>query len=424
MIIDRKSVIVALDLLKPYENNARTHSDEQVAEIAASVKEFGWTTPLLVSRETVPGSDEFIYRIIAGHGRLKAATLLGMTGVPCIDCTGLSPAQLRALVLADNKIALNAGWDKKLLKSELLDLPDNLLNLTGFDAIELNALIGRVIPIVGEDDSPSTPGAAVTVPGDCWLLGSHRVKCGDATSATDTADVLIGAIPNLMVTDPPYGVEYDAEFRNDIRRADGSRVGARAVGKVMNDDRADWREAWALFPGKIAYVWCASMFNDVVIASLEACDFKRRAQIIWAKNQLAIGRGDYHWQHEPCWYAVKGTGNWTGDRSQSTLWEIDKPSKSETGHSTQKPVECMRRPMQNNSLPGDIVYDPFLGSGTSIIAAESCGRVCYGLELNPAYVDVIVRRWQEFSGKKAVHAATAALFDAYLNDQQKEGAAS
>jgi DNA modification methylase len=206
-----------------------------------------------------------------------------------------------------------------------------------------------------------------------------------------------------MVTDPPYGVVYDANWRNEADRANGKPYGASAVGKVENDDKADWREAWALFPGDVAYVWHAGVQAGVVAESLEAVGLELRSQIVWAKNQMAISRGDYHWQHEPCWYAVrKGRkGHYNGDRKQTTVWNIDKPRKSETGHSTQKPVECMKRPIVNNSSPGQAIYDPFLGSGTTLIACEMEGRACHGLELSPAYCDVIVKRWEDFTGLKA-----------------------
>lgn len=219
-----------------------------------------------------------------------------------------------------------------------------------------------------------------------------------------------------MVTDPPYGIEYDAEWRNNALRADGTPIAGRAVGKVLNDDQADWREAWALFPGEVAYVWHAVNKSNIVADSLLACGFDIRAQVIWAKNQLVIGRGHYHPKHEPCWYAVKkgGTGHWQGDRKQTTLWEINKPQKSETGHSTQKPIECMRRPIENNSQPGDAIYEPFSGSGTTIIAAEQTGRRCYAMELSPQYVDVAVRRWQQFTGKTAVLESTGHPFPADL----------
>ena len=201
-------------------------------------------------------------------------------------------------------------------------------------------------------------------------------------------------MPHLMVTDPPYGVEYDPtrESDNTLRS-----------GKVLNDDRADWREAWAMFPGDVAYVWHSDMFSHVVLESLESCGFEHRAMIIWGKNRFTLGRGHYHWQHEPCWYAVRkgGTGHWNGDRKQSTLWNIAAREDGGHGHGTQKPVECMRRPIENNSVAGDGVYEPFSGSGTTIIASEQTGRRCYAMELSPNYVDVGVRRWQQFTGKRA-----------------------
>jgi DNA modification methylase len=208
-----------------------------------------------------------------------------------------------------------------------------------------------------------------------------------------------------MVTDPPYGVNYDPAWRN--RAAAEGKIGqqkaSRAIGQVMNDDRADWRASWALFPGDVAYVWHAGTKAAVVQDSLEACGLLVRTQIIWAKNNLAIGRGHYHVQHEPCWYAIKkgAAGHWNGDRSQTTLWLINKPMKSETGHNAQKPVECMRRPIENNSSPGQAIFEPFCGSGTAIIASEQTGRACHAIEIAPAYVDVAVKRWQAFTGLKA-----------------------
>jgi DNA modification methylase len=249
--------------------------------------------------------------------------------------------------------------------------------------------------------------------GDVWLLGKHRIVCGDSTDADTVAKCLNGVVLHLMVTDPPYGVEYDANWRNKATRTDGSADGGRATGVVLNDDRADWRETWALFPGDVAYVWHAGLFAATVAESLEVCNFQLRSQIVWAKQQFAIGRGDYHWQHEPCWYAVrKGSkGYYDGGRKQSTLWQIDKPQKSETGHSTQKPVECMKRPIENNSSPGQAVYEPFSGSGTTIIAGEMTGRSIHAIELNPAYVDVAVKRWQDFTGNQAVLEGDGRTFD-------------
>src|ERR1700731_1674966 len=275
------------------------------------------------------------------------------------------------------------------------------------------------------DDAPEPPAHPVAEPGDLWVLGRHRLLCGDSTVATDVARVLGGVAPHLMVTDPPYGVNYDPAWRKQAgpsingttqRIATGTvikPIGARAVGKVVNDDRADWREAWALFPGSVAYIWHAGTKAGIVQDSLAACGFETRSQIIWAKNNFAIGRGHYHCKHEPCWYVVRkgSTASWVGDHSQTTLWQIDKNLKSETGHGTQKPVECMRRPIENNASPGQAVYEPFSGSGTTIIAAEMTGRVCHAIEIAPAYVDVAVKRWQEFTGQQAVLDGDGRSFD-------------
>jgi DNA modification methylase len=244
------------------------------------------------------------------------------------------------------------------------------------------------------------------------VCGNHRIICGDSTNPQHIEKLLGSVKPHLMVTDPPYGVEYDADWRNKAKRADGSVIGGSALGVVENDDKADWREAWGLFEGDVAYVWHAGLFAGTVADSLIACDFTLRSQIIWAKSNFAIGRGDYHWHHEPCWYAVRKNkkGHYSGNRKQTTLWRIDKPMKSETGHSTQKPVDCMRKPIENNSSVGQAVYEPFSGSGTTMIACEQTGRHCYAVELNPVYVDIAVKRWQDFSGKEAVHEETGKTF--------------
>jgi DNA modification methylase len=386
-----------LERLKPHARNAKIHGDDQVAKIAASMAQFGWTVPVLVA-----GDGE----VIAGHGRILAATHLGLRDAPVIVLDHLSEAQRRAYRIADNKLTELGAWDEALLAGELEELlaDDFDLSVVGFSDAELDELLavegdttdGRE----GEDEVPETPADPISRPGDLWLLGPHRLLCGDSTVATDVERVLDGVTPLLMTTDPPYGVEYDPSWRN---QAGAARTGR--TGKVLNDDRADWREAWALYPGDVAYVWHGALHATTVAESLEAAGFAIRSQIIWAKERLVLSRGDYHWQHEPCWYAVKkaGRGHWAGDRKQTTLWQISsRDQDAETVHGTQKPVECMRRPMLNNSSPGQAVYEPFMGSGTTLIAAETTGRVCLGIELNPAYVDVAVERWQRFSGKAAV----------------------
>ena len=395
-----------LEGLIPCARNARTHSEAQVAQIAASIREFGWTNPVLVDGDN---------GVIAGHGRLLASRKLGMVEVPVIELAGLSDAAKRAYILADNKLALNAGWDEAMLGLEVGELSALGVDLTlaGFSDRELQALSANQNPgLTDPDDTPELPAEPVTNIGDVWVLGRHRLICGDCTDPTVVNQLLNGTSPHLMVTDPPYGVSYQPQWRNRVVRSDGTRVGALAVGEVLNDDRADWREAWALFPGDVAYVWHAALHTGAVSESLEASGFTIRAQIIWDKTRLVIGRGDYHWQHEPAWYAVrKGkTGHWAGDRKQTTIWGISH-LKSETGHGTQKPVECMKRPIENNSSPGQAVYEPFSGSGTTIVAAEMTGRACYAVELAPAYVDVAVQRWQTFTGEQARLASSNTTFE-------------
>lgn len=343
--------------------------------------------------------------LIAGHGRIVAAKRLGLQQVPVIRLGHLTDAQARAFRLADNRIALNAGWDEAMLAAELDRLKEDGvdLDLLGFAEDELDRLLDGFdagAASEGEDEVPEPPAEAVTRRGDLWLLGYHRLLCGDATVATDVQRLLDGARPHLMVTDPPYGVDYDPNWRNESGVSSTARVG-----KVNNDDRADWREAWSLFPGEVAYVWHSGIHARTVAESLDACGFLIRAQVVWAKPRLVLGRGDYHWQHEPCFYAVRkgATGHWQGARDQTTLWTIATGENDEaTEHGTQKPVECMRRPIMNNSAKRELVYEPFAGSGSTLIAAESVGRICLALEIEPRYCDVVVERWQRFTGLTAI----------------------
>ena len=388
--------------LVPYARNSRTHSDAQVAQIAASIREWGWTNPILIDETG---------GIIAGHGRVLAARKLKIEDVPCIIASGWSEAQKRAYILADNQLAINAGWDMDLLKVEIGDLKTEGfdLGLMGFDAGFLDTLMADpgTEGLTDPDDVPEVSQFPVSATGDVWQLGKHRLLCGDSTVATDVDKVLQGVRPLLMVTDPPYGVEYDPSWRAKL----STQKPGTSLGVVHNDDRADWREAWALFPGEVAYVWHGALHAGEVAESLSASGLEIRSQIIWVKQGFVFGRSDYHWQHEPCWYAVKrgGKGNWAADRKQTTIWEIQNLNKIKggnkdeqlTGHGTQKPVECMKRPIENNSTPGQAVYEPFSGSGTTIIAAEMTGRQCFAIELAPEYVDVAVKRWQEFTGKEA-----------------------
>jgi DNA modification methylase len=404
--------------LLPYARNSRTHSEAQVDQIAASIKEWGWTTPVLVSDTGT---------IIAGHGRVRAAKKLGLTDVPVMVASGWTKAQIQAYAIADNKLALNAGWDEALLAIEIGELSEIGfdLELIGFTDAEIAALgsTGNA-GLTDPDEIPEAPVNPVSRPGDVWLLGPHRLLCGDSTNAADVAKVLGSVKPHLMVTDPPYGVDYDPAWRADANKWKGSnvKIGGKAMGRVSNDHLADWTEAWALFPGDVAYVWHGGLRSAEQASSLERANFTIRSQIIWNKGRLVISRGDYHWQHEACWYAVrKGkTGHWNGSRTESTVWDIPKPQASETGHGTQKPVECMKRPIENNSSPGQAVYEPFSGSGTTIIAAEISGRTCHAIELMPQYVDVAVERWQAFTGEMAKLEADGRTFAAVSAERKTE----
>jgi len=412
-----------IEMLLPYAANARTHGDDQVAEIAGSIAEFGFNVPCLVDERGV---------LIAGHGRLLAARRLGLSEVPVIRLGHLTDAQARAYRIADNRIALNADWDEALLAAELARLKEDGadLDLLGFAEDELDRLLGELDDgsTGGDDDQvPETPADPVTRPGDLWLLGQHRLLCKDATVATDVERLLAGSVPHLLVSDPPYGVDYDPSWRNDA----GVSATAR-TGKVSNDHRADWREAWSLFPGDVAYVWHAGVHARTVAESLEVCGFQIRAQIVWAKPRLVLGRGDYHWQYEPCLYAVRkgGKGHWQGARDQTTLWSIatgsdgDGDEDEATVHGTQKPVECMRRPIVNNSAKGDAVYEPFAGSGSTVIAAETTDRHCLAMEIDPAYVDVVIERWQRFTGQEAVLDGDGRSFAELASERRPTGRSS
>jgi DNA modification methylase len=381
-----------------FEHNSRTHSEDQIIETVNSINEFGYTNPILVDENNV---------IIAGHCRVMAARRCGFAEIPTIIIDGLSAAQKAALVIADNKMALNAGWDFSKLAHQITFLRDNDYNtdFTGFKPDEILTFMPDEIPAFegDENDVPELPDEPVTKLGDIWILGRHRLMCGDSTDPLSVDKLFNGAKPNLMVTDPPYGVNYDPEWRDNANLGEGNR----SIGKVQNDDLAEWTDAYSLFTGNVAYVWHAGKFTHVVAKNLIDCGFELVSQIVWAKNNFAISRGDYHWKHEPCWYVVrKGEKHsWQGARDQSTLWDINnthqKDENEKVGHGTQKPVECMLRPIMNNSVIDSFVYDPFTGSGTTIVACEKSKRKCLSMELDPRYCDVIIKRWEKLTGKKA-----------------------
>jgi DNA modification methylase len=392
-----------LDEILPYERNPRTHPDHQIELLARLMKEHGVDQPIVVDEHGI---------IIKGHGRLMAAKLAGMSTFPVVVKRGLSEDQKRAERIADNQVALLAGWNLDMIKLELgeLTLAGYDMPLLGFDEAALAMFMDTNPGKVDPDQTPEAPTIPVSRTGDLWQLGRHRLLCGDATKADDVERVLGKSKPHLMVTDPPYGVEYDPAWRAQPGKFILPKKGVRK-GAVRNDDRADWIEAWKLFPGEVAYVWHGGLWSAAAETSLHGAGFQTRAQIVWVKQHAPISRGHYHWRHECCWYVVREgkTGSWQGDRTQNTVWEINtavgylkrEGAEEKTEHSTQKPVECMKRPIENNSKAGDAVYDPFVGSGSMLIAAEMTGRKALTIEIDPRYCDVVVERWQNFSGRKA-----------------------
>jgi DNA modification methylase len=404
------SEMVALDKIISNPRNPNVHPHAQIELLATIIKEQGWRAPITVSKRSG--------HVVRGHGRLEAARHLGAREAP-VDYQEYSSEESElADLIADNQIAELSHIDGQNLCGLIEDLAktDLDIELTGFDSDGLDNILASFSSVNLEDDSEESVVDPIPTSdemieilrvkwgvefGQLWQLGDHRILCGDSTSADDVARLLGDDKPHLMVTDPPYGVEYDADWRNKATRADGTPIGASATGAVQNDDRADWSEAWALFPGDVVYVWHGSLRTAEVLKSLESVGLVPRSMLIWNKSNFAIGRGDYHPKHEPCWYAVrKGKpGHYNGDRTQSTVWDIAKPQKSETGHSTQKPIECMARPIRNNSKRGDYIYEPFSGSGTTIIACEELGRKCLAMEIYPGYVAIALERYYKATGK-------------------------
>jgi len=398
-LIDQETKIETIDIsaLSPYSKNPRSHPASQIEMLAKAIRQFGFLNPIIIDDKN---------EIVAGHGRFEAAKIVGLKSLPAIRASHLTPAQIKAFRVADNQLASLSVWDDDGLREILQSLQgeDIDFDAMGFTAEALAAALAKPNGgLVDPDDAPPVRANPAVRLGDVWLLGSHRVLCGDSTKADDVARVMGKDRPQLMVTDPPYGVDYDPNWRNEEAAKGNLAYADRRVGVVKNDDRHDWREAWALFTGDVAYCWHAGRHASSVQTSLESTGLMVRSQIIWAKSNYPISRGHYHWRHEPCWYAVREgrTGHWQGARDQTTLWQINLDKNVDGGHSTQKPVECMRLPIINNSAQGEYVYDPFVGSGTTLIASEMEGRHCLAIELDPAYCQVTIERWEAFSGLKA-----------------------
>jgi site-specific DNA-methyltransferase (adenine-specific) len=382
-----------VDSLIPYVKNSRTHSDAQVAQIAASIKEFGWTNPILVDGDN---------GIIAGHGRLLAARKLGYKEVPTIELADLTETQKRAYIIADNRLALNAGWDNEMLTIELNDLLADgfALELLGFDPKELNALLEPEVVqgLTDEDAVPDVPEEPKTKLGDIYQLGSHRLMCGDSTNVEAVVELTSGAGVDMLLTDPPYNVAYEG----------GTGL------TIQNDDMEDsqfrqfLRDAFVtadtvMKKGAVFYIWHADSEGYNFRGACHDAGWKVRQCLIWKKSSLVMGRQDYHWKHEPCLYGWKdGAGHlWAADRKQTTILEFEKPHRNGE-HPTMKPVALFEYQMLNNTKGGDMVLDLFGGSGTTMLAAEKHGRHAYLMELDPKYCDVIVKRWEDFTGKTAV----------------------
>jgi len=387
---------VEVTALIPYAKNSRTHDDAQVAQIAASIKEFGWTNPILIDGDK---------GIIAGHGRLMAARKLKMDKVPVIELSGMTEAQKKAYVIADNRLALNAGWDNAMLTIELQDLEDEGfdLSLTGFDQNELDALLNPIEPTTGltdEDAVPDVPEEPKTKLGDIYILGNHRLMCGDSCSVTDMDKLVNDRQVDMWLTDPPYNVAYEGKtkdaltIQNDSMSNDGFRQFLRDAYVTANT---------VMKAGAVFYIWHADSEGYNFRGAAHDAGWKVRQCLIWKKSTMVMGRQDYHWKHEPCLYGWKeGAGHlWATDRKQTTILEFDKPNRNKE-HPTMKPVALFEYQMLNNTKGGDIILDSFGGSGTTMLAAEKNGRIAYVMELDPKYCDVIVKRWEDFTGKQAI----------------------
>lgn len=400
---------VSISELGFYERNARTHSDAQVDQLVASIREFGFTNPVLIDENNI---------LIAGHGRTTAAKVIGLTEVPAIRLAGLTENQIKALRIADNQLALNAGWDLELLSAELQELETDGfdLHLVGFDDGFLDELLDSSFADntdqeepEEEEPTPEPPDQPASVPGDLWLLGRHRLLCGDSTSIDAVEKLTDGKLIDLLVTDPPYNVAYEGGTADALT--------------IMNDDMSDGdfrqflRDVYSaadtvLKPGAVFYIWHADSEGYNFRGAAYDVGWQVRQCLIWNKNSLVLGRQDYHWKHEPCLYGWKsGSAHyWGSDRSQTTVLDFNRPSRN-VEHPTMKPVDLIEYQIKNSSRRGDLVMDLFGGSGTTIIACENTGRTGLLMELDPKYVDVIVKRWQNLTGKQAIHAELKLTFN-------------
>ena len=407
----------SVEALIPYARNAKQHPDAQVAQIAASIREFGWGAPILVDGNN---------NVIAGHGRLLAARKLGMAEVPVVSMDHLTDTQRRALILADNKIGENASWEDELLGIELSELKDAGfdLELTGFSTEEWEALIaGEETDKEGLTDEDAVPEVVepISKPGDLWVLGEHKVLCGDATKLDDYKRLLGDELVDMTFTDPPYNVNYANTAKDKMRGKNRP---------IMNDNLGDSFEQFlkdacaniVVYTKGAIYIAMSSSELDTLQSAFRASGGRWSTFIIWAKNTFTLGRADYQRQYEPILYGWK-EGNdhyWCGARDQGDVWNVKKPAKNDL-HPTMKPVELVERAVRNSSKTKDLVLDPFGGSGSTLIACEKAGRRARLIELDPKYVDVIVKRWEEYTGQKAqmIQGADEPVEDEALADEPR-----
>ena len=385
-------MLATKDLI-PYARNTRTHSDEQVNQIVSSIKEFGFTNPVLIDKESM---------IIAGHGRVMAANKLKLSKIPTICLDHLTEAQKKAYIIADNRLALNAGWDEDMLKVELEELNDLEfdISLLGFEDKEIESLLSEPTEgLTDEDAVPDLPEEPTTKLGDLWILGEHRLLCGDSTSIDDVDKLMDGQLADMLLTDPPYNVAYEG----------GSKIRDKIKNDKMEDNefRQFLRDAFLsadmyMKRGAVFYIWHADLEAYNFRGAVNDVEWQVRQSLIWNNDNSAFGRSDYHWKHEPCLYGWKSGSShlWASDRKQVTVLDFARPSNSKL-HPTMKPVDLLAYQLTNNTKGSDLVLDLFLGSGSTLIAAEKTNRKCYGMELDPKYCDVIIQRWEEFTGNKA-----------------------
>jgi len=393
--------------LIPYINNSRTHSEEQITQLISSIKEFGFTNPILLAPDN---------SIIAGHGRLQAVKRLGQEEVPCIIVQGLTKTQIKALIIADNQLALNAGWDLEKLSVEVEGLKDEDFNIDilGFNDDFIKDLLNKQNQgLTDENAVPEVKENPKSKLGDIFVLGNHRLMCGDATIQTDVEKLMNKSLADLLHTDPPYNVNYS--------NADRPKASKTDLGKIKNDvmsnddfyvflNQSFVTAFTVLKEDSSAYVWHSSAEQINFTKAFVDAGFKFSQQIIWKKPML-LGRGKYQWAHEPCLFGSKGSPYFTDDRTKTTVWDFGGYDKSKNVHPTQKPIFIPEEAINNSSKQGSNVLDLFGGSGSTLIACEKLGRNGFILELDPKYCDVIIQRWQQFTGKEAIHEQTGKTYN-------------